>query len=118
MKKLLLVVVTVFVAFGLSMGTVLAADAPKGPVKVTNFGGKEAVTFDHAKHAGSKCVDCHHNEKDGKYKCGECHKKAADAATKAPKFQDAAHGEKGICGSCHKGEKAKKALKCADCHKK
>jgi len=116
MKKLLVLVVTVFVALGLGLGTALAVDAPKGPVKVTNFGGKDAVTFDHAKHKDAKCVDCHHNEKDGKFKCGDCHLKAAK--DKAPKFQDAAHGEKGVCRTCHFGEKAKKSLKCTDCHAK
>jgi len=120
MKKVLVVVVTVFVAIGLSLGTALAADAPKGPIKVTNFGGaKGVVTFDHAKHKDAKCVSCHHNEKDGKFKCGECHKKDADAATKAPKMQDAAHGDpKGVCFSCHKAANAKNKLSCDKCHAK
>ena len=115
MKKLLVLVVTVFVALGLSLGTALAADAPKGPIKVTNFGGKDAVTFDHAKHGGAKCADCHHNEKDGKFKCGECHKKEKD---KASSLKDAAHGDKGACKACHFGDKATKKLGCPSCHKK
>ena len=119
MKKFLVVVVSVFVALGLSLGTVLAVDAPKGPIKVTNFGGAQGVvTFDHVKHKDMKCADCHHNEKDGKYKCGECHKKEKDAATKASMFKDAAHGDKGACYSCHRGEKATKKLSCDKCHAK
>jgi len=116
MKKFLVVVVSVFFALGIGLGTALSADAPKGSNKVTNFGGKEAVNFDHAKHSSAKCADCHHNEKDGKFKCGECHKK--EKADKAVSLKDAMHGEKGVCKSCHFGDKATKALKCNDCHKK
>jgi hypothetical protein len=115
MKKFLVVVVSVLVALGLGLGTALSADAPKGPVKVTNFGGKEVVTFDHGKHSGAKCADCHHNEKDGKFKCGECHKKEKG---KASGLKDAMHGEKGVCKSCHFGDKAAKKLSCNGCHKK
>jgi hypothetical protein len=120
MKKLLVIAVSVFVALGLGLGTALSADAPKDPVKVTNFGGaKGVVTYDHAKHKDLKCVSCHHNEKDGKYKCGECHKKELDKATKAASLKDAAHGEpKGVCYSCHKAEKAKNKLACDKCHAK
>ena len=116
MKKFLVVAVSVLFALGIGLGTALSADAPKAAAKVTNFGGKEAVTFDHAQHGKAKCVDCHHNEKDGKYKCGECHKK--EKADKAVSLKDAMHGEKGVCKSCHFGEKAAKPLKCAECHKK
>ncbi len=120
MKKFLVLVVSVFVALGLGIGTALSADAPKDPVKVTHYGGaKGVVTFDHGKHKDLKCVGCHHNEKDGKFKCGECHKKEKDAATKAPKMQDAAHGDpKGVCFSCHKAENAKNKLACDKCHAK
>jgi hypothetical protein len=105
-------------ALGLSLGTALAADAPKGPVKVTNFGKKAAVTFDHARHKDVKCDACHHNAKEGKFKCGECHGKDDDARTKAPKLESAAHKKDvGVCFGCHKAEDAKHKLKCADCHK-
>jgi hypothetical protein len=116
MKKLVLVAASALFALGLCLGSAQAADAPKGPVKVTNYGKKGEVTFDHAKHKDVKCKDCHHNEADGKYKCGECHKKDDG---KAPKMEAAAHGkDKGVCFSCHKAEGAKNKLKCADCHAK
>lgn len=119
MKKFLVVVVSVFVALGLGVGTVLSADAPKDPIKVTNYGGaKGVVTYDHAKHKDVKCAACHHNEKDGKYKCGDCHKKDLDKATKAISFKDAAHGDKGACFSCHRAENAKNKLSCDKCHAK
>ncbi|MBI5013941.1 MAG: cytochrome c3 family protein [Deltaproteobacteria bacterium] len=103
---------------GLSLGAALAADAPKGPVKVTNFGKKAAVTFDHGKHKDVKCEQCHHNAKDGKFTCGECHRKDDDAKTKAPKLESAAHNKDvGVCFSCHRAEDAKHKLKCNDCHK-
>lgn len=116
MKKLIAVAIAAMFIVGLGMAAI-AADAPKGPVKVSNFGGKDVVSFDHAKHKDA-CVTCHHNEKDGKYKCGECHK--GDAAGKAPSFKDAAHAkETGKCWGCHNKASAKvqKELKCADCHK-
>jgi len=117
MKKLIAVAVAAIFLVGVGITAALAVDAPKGPIKVTNYGGKDAVTFDHANHKDNKCVACHHNEKDGKYKCGECHK---GEAGKAPAMKDAAHEkEKGKCWSCHndKSPAVKKALKCADCHK-
>lgn len=117
MKKLLLLVASAI--FTLSFGLAHAADAPKGPEKVTNFGGKEVVSFDHAKHKDMKCEQCHHNAKDGKFKCGECHAKEDNAKTKAVKLEAAAHGkDKGVCYGCHKAEGAKNKLKCADCHAK
>lgn len=100
----------------------MAADAPKGPAPVTNFGKKDPVSFDHSKHkkADGKdvaCVSCHHNEKDGKYKCSECHK--AEAKDKAISLADAMHKKDvGKCWSCHRAEDAKKKMKCNDCHKK
>ncbi|MBI5444697.1 MAG: hypothetical protein HY900_26220 [Deltaproteobacteria bacterium] len=117
MKKLALVALSAVFALGLSLAH--AADAPKGPVKIGNFGKKEVVSFDHAKHKDAKCDTCHHtkaNEK-GDHKCSNCHK--AEAAGKAPKFQDAAHKkDQGVCYGCHLAADAKHKMKCADCHKK
>jgi hypothetical protein len=116
MKKLVLLVASAIFAFGLSLAQ--AADAPKAPVKVTNYGKQGVVTFDHAKHKDVKCAECHHGDqgKDGKFKCGECH---GEKDAKAPNFKDAAHKkDKGQCYSCHFGESAKHKMKCGDCHKK
>lgn len=114
MKKLIAVAAAVlFLAVA-----AIAADAPKGSMKVSNFGGKEAVSIDHAKHKDAKCESCHHNAKDGKFKCGECHK--GDAAGKAPSIKDAMHAkETGVCWKCHfkASPSVKKEMKCADCHK-
>ena len=102
----------------LGLGQVRAADAPAEPIKVTNYGEKPQVTYDHAKHKEIACVDCHHNEADGKYKCGECHR--AEAEGDVPKIKDAMHKKgAGKCRSCHFGKEATaKKLKCADCHAK
>jgi hypothetical protein len=118
MKKLILCIASA--VFALSLSVAHAVDAPKGPEKVTNFGKKDVVSFDHSKHTKDlKCEKCHHNAKDGKYKCGECHGKEDNAKTKAPKMEAAAHGkDKGVCYGCHKAEDAKHKMKCADCHKK
>ncbi|MBI5015243.1 MAG: cytochrome c3 family protein [Deltaproteobacteria bacterium] len=122
MKKIILVASSALFALGLCLGSAQAVDAPKAPVKVTNYGKKDVVTFDHAKHAkDTKCEECHHkkgNEK-GEHKCGKCHGKEDDAKTKAPKMESAAHKKDlGVCYKCHKAEDAKNKLKCADCHKK
>ncbi len=115
MKKLLLLLASTVLAF--SIGLAHAADAPKGPEKVTNFGGKEVVTFDHAKHKEVKCEACHHNAKDGKFKCGECHGK--ETKGKAISMKDASHGkDKGVCFKCHYASDAKNKLSCNKCHKK
>jgi len=116
MKKLIAIAIA---ALFMASTAALAVDAPKGPIKVTNFGKKAPVTIDHSTHK-QKCEECHHNAKDGKYKCGECHK--AEAAGKAPAFKDVAHNkaeEKGKCFGCHfkESKTVKKELKCADCHK-
>ena len=112
MRKLLVIAVALL----FSAGAAMAAEAPKGPIKVTNFGKKAPVTFDHAKHKEVKCVSCHHNEKDGKYKCGECHK--AEGKDKTLSLADAMHKKDvGKCWSCHRADDAKKKMKCADCHK-
>lgn len=114
MKKFLLLIASAL--FALSLGVAHAADAPKAPEKVTNFGGKDPVMFDHAKHKEAKCEACHHNAKDGKFKCGECHGK--EAKGKAISMKDAAHAkDKGVCYSCHFGE-GKHKLSCNKCHKK
>ena len=115
MKKLILIAAAVLFSVGLGLGAAVAADAPAGPIQVTNYGKKAAVTFDHAKHKEAKCEQCHHNGMD-KPKCGECHKLDADGKT--PKIQDAAHGkDKGACYGCHRADDAKHKFKCNDCHK-
>lgn len=119
MRKMLLAAASTLFALGLCFGSAQAADAPKAPEKVTNYGKKDVVTFDHAKHKASKCADCHHNEKEGKFKCGECHGKDDNAKTKAIKLESAAHKKDvGACFGCHRAENAKHKLKCGDCHKK
>ncbi len=121
MKKIALVAMSALFALGLSFGAAQAAEAPKGPVKVTNFGKKDPVSFDHAKHKDVKCEDCHHkqgNDK-GEHKCGKCHGKDDNAKTKAPKLESSMHKKDvGVCYKCHRAEDAKHKLKCNDCHKK
>ena len=114
MKKLILVAAAVMFAVGLGLGAAVAKDAPGGPVTVSNFGKKAAVSFDHAKHKDVKCEQCHHKGMDDP-KCGNCHKLEAEGGT--PKIQDAAHAkDKGACRSCHFDGGAQK-FKCNDCHK-
>ncbi len=117
MRKLVVIAIGLLLAGGVGLGAAVAADAPAAPIKVTNFGKKPAVTFDHAKHKEVKCTDCHHMaEKEGKYKCGECHK--AEDEGKVIKLADAMHKKDvGKCWKCHRAEDAKKPLKCNDCHK-
>lgn len=109
MKKIVALATAVLFCAALAM----AVDAPKGPKKVTNFGGKEATTFNHDTHVKStKCADCHHKADSGDYKCGGCHKDS-------DQMKDAAHKkEVGKCYGCHNKNSAtvKKELKCADCH--
>lgn len=94
-----------------------AAQPPAGPAKVTNFGAKAPVVFDHAKHLekAPDCAACHHNGDKDAYKCGTCH--GAEAKDKAPSIKDAMHGkEKGVCYACHLKTDAPNKKKCADCH--
>jgi len=116
MKKTLLILAASLIAMTLA-GFVLAADAPAKAIKVTNYGAKDAVTFDHAKHAAQKveCVTCHHNADKGQYKCGDCHK--GEATDKTPPIKEAMHSkEKGVCYTCHLKPEAANKKKCADCH--
>lgn len=118
MKKLILAAVSAVFALALVVGASQAAEAPKGPIKIDNYGKKPAVTFEHSKHIKDiKCEQCHHthdNDK-GEHSCGKCHG-AEDG--KAPKLETAAHGkDKGVCYGCHRGEEAKKKLSCGGCHK-
>ena len=117
MKKLVLIGAAVLFSVSLGLGAAVAKDAPKDVIKIEGFGKKEPVPFDHAKHKDVKCVDCHHNEADGKYKCSECHK--AEDEGKAISFKDAAHkNDVGKCWKCHRDKDASHKLKCGDCHKK
>ncbi len=116
MKKLLLLVAAVSFSLGLGLQAVQAKDAPADGLKVTNYGKKAPVTFDHSKHKDLSCETCHHKASEGEYKCGDCHKASAGDA---PKFKDAAHKKgMGKCYDCHRAKGAKKKLKCNDCHKK
>jgi hypothetical protein len=100
----------------LGAGPAAAADAPSGPVQVTNYGEKPPAQFNHDTHKDQDCVSCHHNEADGKYRCGACHK--LDAGD-APKIKDAFHGKgKGTCYDCHLLKGADQKMKCAECHVK
>jgi hypothetical protein len=107
-------------SLGLALGSAAhSAPAPEKPLQVSNFGGKEPVSFDHGKHKGKgfECAMCHHDTAEGKYKCGECHQK--QAAKGALSLKDAMHAkDKGVCYSCHVAADAKNKMKCADCHKK
>lgn len=112
MKKIALIAMAAVFALGLGLSAAVAVDAPAGPIKVTNFGKKGVVSFDHAKHVKTDCKSCHHN--DGGYKCGECHgAKGGDA----PSFKDASH-KKGVgaCYDCHRAKDAVKKMKCGECH--
>jgi hypothetical protein len=99
----------------------VAADAPAGPIKVTNYGKKAAVTFKHSIHKkGFECQSCHHNEGDGNYKCGSAKCHLAEYG-KIPKLMDAAHKKTvGKCWACHfkASPSVKKPLKCKQCHVK
>lgn len=116
MKKLVLLATAVLFALGLGLGAAVAKDAPKGPIKVTNYGKKDPVIFDHSKHSEIDCKQCHHMADEGKYKCGDCHK--AKEEGDAPSFKDAAHKkDMGKCYECHYARGAEHKLKCGDCHK-
>lgn len=116
MKKLITLVTMQIAAMSIT-ALVLAADMPAKAMKVRNFGTREAVTFDHAKHSAAKieCATCHHNAAKGEFKCGTCH--GLDAKDKTPSMKEAMHGkEKGVCYPCHVKPDAAQKKKCADCH--
>jgi hypothetical protein len=122
MKRLTLPAITLGLVLGIGLSSAPAADSsievPTEPVRITNFGKKAPVVFDHAMHGEVACVDCHHNEADGQYKCGECHGLEVQAET--PKIKDAMHDKAaGKCYRCHFGKEPEaKKLKCAECHVK
>jgi Zn finger protein HypA/HybF involved in hydrogenase expression len=113
MKKLIAVACAVLF---LGAALALAADAPKGPIKVTHYGTeKAATTFNHDTHKAEACDTCHHKMKEtpADMKCGGCHKDEAA-------MKDAAHKkEVGKCWGCHNKNSAnvKKEMKCDECHK-
>jgi hypothetical protein len=89
---------------------------------------KGPVAFSHEKHKEAKCVDCHHDFKDGKNvwqegqevkKCSACHK--LQAQDKVVKLELAYHDK---CAGCHKKmkEENKKTgpqkAQCNKCHAK
>lgn len=116
--KTLTLAAALVLALAFTAAAAPAADPPAEPVRVTNFGKKAAVTFDHKAHLarGLACAACHHTEAEGKYKCGECH--LAEAAGPAPKLKDAMHKKGvGVCYQCHLARDAEHKFKCSDCHK-
>jgi hypothetical protein len=121
MKKLLIIITTTLLISGICSVFAFAADEPKGPTTVTNFGKMPAVTFKHSTHKkDQQCKTCHHKEDGGNYKCGTaaCHQAEAG---KSIKLKDAAHKDKvGKCWSCHfkASPKATKPMKCNECHLK
>jgi hypothetical protein len=90
-----------FVAVAVAFAQAALAAAPAGPITLPAKPGN--VTFDHAKHAASKCTTCHADEKGG----------AIEGFNKTVN-KDKAHGK---CHECHKKE-GKGPQKCGDCHKK
>ncbi len=87
---------------------------------------KSPVVFPHEKHKALKCMDCHHEHKDGQNvwkegdevkKCGACHK--AKAEDKVLGLKDAFHKQ---CEACHKAMKKDKKktgpTSCTKCHPK
>jgi len=122
MKKLIVAMTITLLITGSYWITAFAAEEPKGPTDVTNFGKKPKVTFKHDTHKKNlKCVSCHHKEESNNYKCGtsDCHQ--AKAKGKTTKIKDAAHKKKiGKCWGCHfkASPKATKPMKCNECHVK
>ena len=117
MKKIVLVAASALFALGLCLGSAQAKDAPKAPEKVTNYGKKDVVTFDHAKHkeAGAdKCTACH--TKVFKMKKGQSGTLTMDKM-KAGEFCGACHDGKTQVGSKTPASVADKE-KCTTCHKK
>jgi len=89
---------------------------------------KSPVIFPHKKHKEFKCVQCHHEIKDGKNvwkegqevkKCSVCHKLKKDGKVK--KLEKAYHDQ---CIKCHKKFKKKRGkdktgpTSCSKCHPK
>jgi hypothetical protein len=89
---------------------------------------KAPVVFTHKKHKEFKCIQCHHEYKDGKNvwkegdpvkKCSECHNPLKKQG-KAMKLKNAYHKN---CKNCHKalakaGKKTGPFKKCNECHQK
>ena len=117
-KLTLPLALTLALTLGVGLGSALATDPPGEPARVTNFGGKAPVIFDHALHGDVDCAQCHHNLDESQYKCGQCH--GATATDEVSKLKDAMHKkDTGTCYACHFGaEPQAKKLKCAECHVK
>lgn len=92
---------SMFVAFALAFASTAMAAAPTGPITLPAKPG--AVTFEHSKHAGVKCTQCHASDEGG----------AIEGFNKTVS-KDKAHA---TCHECHKKE-GKGPQKCGDCHKK
>jgi hypothetical protein len=89
--------------------------APANPIKIDKLSyWFEGVTFDHSKHQGAACADCHHMGFDSGAGCGSCHSKEK-ASPDDVSLKDAYHK---ACSNCHieKGKQVQEG--CENCHKK
>jgi len=120
-KQTLVAFFTAIFVAAVFLAVAAAADVPAGPIKITNFGKKSAVTFKHSDHTDLvACKSCHHKKAGGNSKCANpgCH--GAEAAGAIPSLKDAAHmKDKGKCWACHfpTAPKPKAKLTCNECHK-
>lgn len=132
MKRRGSVVIALVLGVACLVAFTLAYAATKAPDKDIVIESKEVfktpkkspVTFSHEKHKEAKCVDCHHDYKDGKNvwqegqevkKCAACHKLEAEG--KIVKLEKAYHDK---CQGCHKKLKQEKKktgpTACTKCH--
>lgn len=109
------------------MSSLAQTAAPTAPEKITikdiqkTFAPVDLSHKDHVEKYKNKCVDCHHEYKEGDAevkKCSACHDPQVKK-DKAPALKDAYHQT--CINKCHKKEAAagKKApTKCLECHPK
>lgn len=115
--KMLLVLLSLTVAWLLVYGTPFASAHPE---KDNYYGSPEAIlpmTFAHSDHTDTRCMDCHHNFVDdtGGEPCMHCH--VSDASISEllePQFHD-------FCRGCHErevaaGQDSGPVRRCIACH--
>jgi hypothetical protein len=126
-KKIVLCVAALAMAFTVAVGISVAGNAGPETIKIdTPKKSKSTVTFEHKKHQGlMECAACHHTKNDdgskGPYvagkeaKCATCHD--GSLAKDVKNAKKAAHKS---CKGCHKkGLDGKKGpTKCKGCHVK
>lgn len=125
MKRTLFVMLLAVALLGaFTLSVAMAADAPNKPVEIKFPGDKPKygpMMFDHSKHAGLKCEECHHKLAESKdMQCTSCHKDVSKENKKNPESFDSAFHAKASshsCVGCHKAMK-KGPTKCNDCHTK